>query len=280
VHELYEQHPDEIARFAAALATGKTMLAAWRASFTLTPEALDEEMRRRYATDAPLARRLPPPPLPSIDPDTVTPLAPVDAELMFARVALSGDQSAEAARHLDAAAKLEADAPALALWRARLADANGNYEAGAPILAAALAAHPDHAALLVETAELSLRRELAKPEGARDMAALDPLFARLTRGRPSALALALAAEHTLHRHRDKPELGLVIAEQAVARNSQCVPCLETLANARWARGDVTGAAESLRLAVAAWPHESAPRRLLTKLAQAEVVLREHDKAGR
>jgi hypothetical protein len=99
--------------------------------------------------------------------------------------------------------------------------------------------------------------------------ALAPLFTRLREGQPSATTLAMVASFALRL--DDARSALPLAEQAVKRNPQCVPCLDALADARRQLGDAPGAADALKLAIAAWPDETPPTALLRKLRTLEPV---------
>jgi hypothetical protein len=268
VHELYERHRDELTRFIGALAPGKSQKEAWSA-VGLTPAALDVEMRRRYVTDVPLARKLPLPELPPIAPDRVEPLPAIDAELLFARLATRGGARDEATRHLDAAARVAPDLPSLAMWRAELAADGARPEDAPRIWSEALRAHPDDAALQLRAAVALFESEEHKPAGARDLGVVDAIVAKLAAHGSSATALALAAAVALEQR--GAATALPLAQQSVARNPLCVKCLTVLSEARASAGDQAGAVDAVKLAIAAWPNESPPHALLDALAKLEAT---------
>jgi predicted Zn-dependent protease len=94
---------------------------------------------------------------------------------------------------------------------------------------------------------------------------IDAVVTPLRKPDAPAQAMALVAEVELARARS--DTALLAAEAAVARNDECIPCLETLARVRHQLGDDAAAISALSRAVAVWPHESEPKRLLAKLAE-------------
>jgi Protein of unknown function (DUF1570) len=262
VHYLYERSPEKLAAFEAALRDGHSTGDAWRSAIGLSPAALDQEMRQRYAADLPLARRQPAPPQRVFDPESVREVAPAEVHLCFARIAAGpGAKAVEKMRaQLDEAARLAPGSAEVLRWRVRLlAD-----DEAASVAEAALADHADDPVLLAAWLEGRLHADLK----ARDLSEYDAPVARLIRaaGAPAS-SLALAARFLLVR--GQLDEAQRVADIAVAKNGLCVDCLDALAAVRHARGDKRGAAEAERRALAAWPFERTPTQLLARLAEYE-----------
>jgi tetratricopeptide (TPR) repeat protein len=267
VHYLMEQSPERLAAYEQALRQGRDEKAAWRDTIGIAPEELDRRMRTLYAADAPLAHRAPRPTLGASDPDAVRALLPADVHLLWARVARASDATAWARIQPEVAraAQLAPDTRDVIIWRAQLEATQGQLGVAATQLEGALAAHPDDGVLLEQLAQLRIEEQLRRPDAERDFAPLDGLFARLRRASPSATALALAAH--FEGTRRGLEAALPLAESAVARNPDCIGCLELLASVRHGLHDDAGAAEAIGRAITAWPHEKAPTALLERLAR-------------
>jgi hypothetical protein len=107
-----------------------------------------------------------------------------------------------------------------------------------------------------------------QPKGAQQVNGIDDgLVGELVAKASSATALLYAAMFTYVESGAPAALSL--AERAVAKNGECVDCLDFLAWLRHALHDDPGAIEAERRAVAAWPREGAPTRLLRRLHQLE-----------
>jgi hypothetical protein len=264
VHYLYEQSPDKLAAFEAALRDGRSTAEAWRSAIGVPPAELDRQMRQRYGADLPLARRVPAPAERVFDPQSVRDVPPAEVHLCFARIAAGGGKSLARMRaQLDEAERLAPGSLEVLRWRVRLLGANGQDVEAAKVAEAGLADHADDPILL--TAWLDARLQHA---AASDLPSYDAPVARLVRAAAApASSLALAARFLLAR--GNADEAQRVADAAVAKNGLCVDCLDALAAVRHARGDDRGAADAERRAVAAWPFERTPTDLLARLAEYE-----------
>jgi hypothetical protein len=268
VHYLYEHHPDQLRAYQAAVRQGRDDLAVWNEVIGMAPALFDQKMRAWYAADQPLARRVARPPLPAFEPEAVRAAAPAEVRVLWARLSVDNGSAPALARaqlQVDALARLVPGSVEAAYWKAELDLARGDTGGAIFALQQALTDHADDARLLYFQAELRYQVEAARPEAERELAALDELFARVVRADASASSLALAARYQLMRR--GPEAARPLAEAAVARNGDCAGCLDALALVRHAAHDDAGAAEAESRAVAAWPNESSPTKLLERLAQ-------------
>ncbi len=265
VHFLYEHSPDTLVSYEALLRQGVSDQVAWQDAFGVPPAAFDKRLHELYDADAPLARRVPRPPMAAVDPRSERTLTPAEVHLLWARVAENGGKEglARMQAQVDAAAQLEPESPAVLVWQARLAMRHDNWPEAVTRLEHALQLRPDDRNALALLTDVRQRVPPQRQDGSRDDDALDALYARLAAPGGSASDLARAAEYELSRN--GVERARPLAEAAVTRNPECVACLETLATIRDAAHDERGAADAEARAVAAWPYEDPPTAQLQRL---------------